>query len=546
MPAFAAQPTRSGKEKAMKSKQVHSTLILFSLLTILVAAGCSPNANQAPPTEPAAAENPSPPPAVIEETSTPVEVHENELVVDENILLQDDFTNPTSGWPEEKFDNYFIGYHEPEYYHVEITSPNYRTVVFEPEKRSFSDVTIEVKVFAVGSRTAPEGDLTYGLAFRRSGDQYYAFTISPRTKKWFVLKSTPNALIVLSEGSEEGIHDLDGEDILRVDAQDADFSFHINDRLVTQVSDSEFMSGEVGLYAQTFDSANTHIHFDSLIVRNFDAPSPQASGQALLYEDDFTNPTSGWPDKKFDNYFIGYHEPEYYHVEITSPNYRTVVFEPEKRSFSDVTIEVKVFAVGSRTAPEGDLTYGLAFRRSGDQYYAFTISPRTKKWFVLKSTPNALIVLSEGSEEGIHDLDGEDILRVDAQGSDFSFHINDRLVAQVSDSEFMSGEVGLYAQTFDSANTHIHFDSLIVRNFDAPLVCTVKAMALNVRDGPGTDYASASYLTSDDIVQPLAISPDGEWIKITVEGSEGQGWVFNSEGFLSCNSDLYQLPTISP
>jgi len=274
-------------------------------------------------------------------------------------------------------------------------------------------------------------------------------------------------------------------------------------------------------------------------------PEPVVDADILI-QDDFTNPTTGWPEEKFDNYFIGYHEPEYYHVEITSPNYKTVVFDPEKRSFSDVTIESRVFAVASRTAPEGDLTYGLAFRRSGDQYYAFTISPRTKKWFVLKSTPTALIVLAEGVDESIHNLDEEDILRVDAQGADFSFHINDNLVTQVTDSEFVSGEVGLYAQTFDSANTHIHFDSLVVRNFDAPLVCTVRAMALNVRDGPGTDYASTSFLTSNDIVQPLAISPDGEWIKIAMEGSEGQGWVFNSEGFRSCSEDVNQLPTINP
>ena len=37
-----------------------------------------------------------------------------------------------------------------------------------------------------------------GLAFRRSGDQYYAFAISQRTKKWYVLKSTPNALVILN------------------------------------------------------------------------------------------------------------------------------------------------------------------------------------------------------------------------------------------------------------------------------------------------------------------------------------------------------------
>ena len=47
------------------------------------------------------------------------------------------FTNPTSGWPEAKFDNYFIGYHEPEYYHVEVVSPNFKTTVFEPEKTDF-------------------------------------------------------------------------------------------------------------------------------------------------------------------------------------------------------------------------------------------------------------------------------------------------------------------------------------------------------------------------------------------------------------------------
>ena len=274
-------------------------------------------------------------------------------------------------------------------------------------------------------------------------------------------------------------------------------------------------------------------------------PEPVVDGDTLI-QDDFTNPTTGWPEEKFDNYFIGYHEPEYYHVEITSPNYRTVVFEPEKRNFSDVTIEVKAFAVGSRSSPEGDLTFGLAFRRSGDQYYAFTISPRTKKWYVLKSTPNALIVLTEGSEEGIHDMDGEDVLRVDAQGSNFSFHINDHLVAQASDSDFVSGEVGLYAQTFDAANTHIHFDALAVRNFESTLVCTVKAMTLNVRNGPGTDFSSSSFLTRDDIVQPLAISPDGEWIKVNLEGSGGQGWVFNSEGFLSCSSDVSQLPKADP
>jgi hypothetical protein len=54
--------------------------------------------------------------------------------------------------------------------------------LFEPEKRSFEDVTIELQVLSNSGKTAAEGDFRYGLAFRRSGDQYYAFTISPRTE----------------------------------------------------------------------------------------------------------------------------------------------------------------------------------------------------------------------------------------------------------------------------------------------------------------------------------------------------------------------------
>src|SRR6187455_1525819 len=32
------------------------------------------------------------------------------------------------------------------------------------------------------------------------------------------------------------------------------------------------------------------------------------SGGEILYHDDFTDPSSGWTEDKFDNYFIGYHE----------------------------------------------------------------------------------------------------------------------------------------------------------------------------------------------------------------------------------------------
>ncbi|NJC97396.1 MAG: hypothetical protein C3F07_10145 [Anaerolineales bacterium] len=509
------------------------------LIAALLLSGCA-SATAEPTAMSESSATPTSAPAAVA-TETPHD-HEATPVSNSNVLYHDDFTNPSSGWPEEKFDNYFIGYHEPEYYHVEIASPNYKTTVFEPEKKSFGDVTIEVKAFTASSKTAETGDYSFGVVFRRSGDQYYAFVISQRARKWYVLKSTPNALETLAEGADPNIHDADTDDLLRVDAQGSNFYFRINDQLVSQVTDPDYATGEVGFYVQSFDVTNVHIHFDELTISALQASPSLASDLGALYHDDFTDPASSWPEKKFDNYFIGYHEPEYYHVEVISPNYKTTVFEPNKQNFEDVTIVVKTFTASSRTAATGDFDFGVAFRRSGDQYYVFAISQRLKKWYVLKSTPNALETLADGEDPDIHDPDTEDVLRVDAQGSNFSFYISDQLVGQVTDPDYATGEIGFYVQTIDAAAAHIHFDELTISNLELVLSCEVKAQAMNVRSGPGTEYPSAAFLSSGETITPIGRNENADWLLIAAEGGKDQRWIFNFPGFLSCNESVDRLP----
>src|SRR5215212_906344 len=206
-----------------------STLEKATLIVILITSGCgnTPSIATELTASPAPVASAVPSPENVEATPTAAPVSSNA-----DVLYQDDFTNPATGWSEDKFDNYFIGYHEPEYYHIEVTSPNSKTTVFEPQKQSFGDATIELDVLTVSAKTAAEGDFRYGLAFRRSGDQYYAFTISPRTKKWFALKNSPNELTVLAEGTDNNLHDLDTDDKLRVDVQGSNFLFHINDEVI--------------------------------------------------------------------------------------------------------------------------------------------------------------------------------------------------------------------------------------------------------------------------------------------------------------------------
>ena len=274
--------------------------------------------------------------------------------------------------------------------------------------------------------------------------------------------------------------------------------------------------------------------------------SEPASDPNILYQDDFTNPTTGWDVAEFDNYFIGYHEPESYHIEIKSPFLKAPVVgipDAAAHDYPDATIETQVQTVSGRTSTEGDYRYGLVFRRTGDQYYAFTISPITKKWEVFKSSPSGLVSLAEGVEDSIHELDVDDVLRVDAKGPNFLFSINERLVGQVTDSDYPGGEIGFYAENVENANTHVHFGNLIVREVKYSLKCDVVGGTLYVRSGPGKNFAQIGLLSDGDSVTALGKS-NNQWIKIVLEGSDEPGWVSYSEGFMTCTPTTDLFPVV--
>ena len=116
---------------------------------------------------------------------------------------------------------------------------------------------------------------------------------------------------------------------------------------------------------------------------------------------------------------------------MRAPHDKAIVAVP-KQAFDDFTAEVKVFVDPNNTNPSGDFRYGLVFRRAGSQYYAFVISPRTRTWSVLKASPNGVTELAKGSSDAIQGLKTPDVLRVDAKGTSFAFHINDKVVGQLS------------------------------------------------------------------------------------------------------------------
>ena len=184
----------------------------------------------------------------------------------------------------------------------------------------------------------------------------------------------------------------------------------------------------------------------------------------LLLDDDFTAPDSGWPDMVEGNVLQGYHPPDFYHVQAGAPHQIAAAYFGG--DFDNISLETAVF-VDSTASDSGDFRYGLIFRRHEQQFYAFTISPRTARWFVLKGTADGLTTLLEGSTTDLHEV-SNDKLRVDALGSSFTFSINDQVIAQLQDADYANGDIGFYVETFDETLAHIHYDAIQIAKLQSP------------------------------------------------------------------------------
>ena len=184
----------------------------------------------------------------------------------------------------------------------------------------------------------------------------------------------------------------------------------------------------------------------------------------ILYRDEFRNPSSRWYQGIFDNFsasYVRFSGRRYYEVQAQGSNAQYLAYVPNEREYGDVNIDIKVAAEADSS---GDFRYGLVFRRSGDQYYAFIVSPRTQTWYFLKSSSAGLETLREGTDEHMRSLETRNALRVETYGSTFLLFINGRFIDWINDPDYVSGEVGLFVETLDSPDALIRFDSIIIWN----------------------------------------------------------------------------------
>jgi hypothetical protein len=179
---------------------------------------------------------------------------------------------------------------------------------------------------------------------------------------------------------------------------------------------------------------------------------------ATLYQDDFSDPDSGWADTELDGGRVGYLDGFYY---VSSLTKGTLIWVSAGVSLSDVVINVE--ATQAYAGPDSDNAYGVMCRvQSNDDGYLLRVSG-DGYYSIHKRLGDEYVALVDWATS---DVIGQGNSRNDIQavcdGPRLALIVNGQWLAEASDSTFSEGDVGLVVSTYEEAATEVTFDNLVV------------------------------------------------------------------------------------
>lgn len=181
----------------------------------------------------------------------------------------------------------------------------------------------------------------------------------------------------------------------------------------------------------------------------------------VLFQDDFSDPSSGW-DRVSKQDGITDYDDGAYRILVNTTNTDIWANPDLDFDFTDTRIFVDATAGGG----DDDNDFGLICRYQDDKNFYFFLISSDGYYGIGKVSDNVQQLVGLESmlpSEVIRQGKLTNQLQADCIGSTLRLHVNGVLLAEVEDSDFTSGNVGLMAGSFATPGTDIHFDNFVVR-----------------------------------------------------------------------------------
>jgi hypothetical protein len=183
--------------------------------------------------------------------------------------------------------------------------------------------------------------------------------------------------------------------------------------------------------------------------------SPSEMQNTLIMQDDFSDPTSGWYEGSSEDSSYSYQDGSY--VIDVYPEER-IVWSYLGENLGDIEISIDT----SMEIPVGDSGHGILCRyQDENNFYGFDV---TEDGYVAiwKRAPSDYIFLY--GWQYVRELDGELQGRLTAicDGDYLALAIDGVLMAEAYDSDLVSGDIGVFVETYTAGNTSVSFDNFEV------------------------------------------------------------------------------------
>lgn len=187
-------------------------------------------------------------------------------------------------------------------------------------------------------------------------------------------------------------------------------------------------------------------------------PLGTQQGPVLMFEDDFSDPTSGWevsPQGGIKDYYNGT-----YHIQIDDPNIFS--WSVVQQAYGDVIVEVDVAFTGSADLAE----MGIICRMVNNQDFYFMTIRSDGAYAIFKMYQgNEFFLGMDGYQPSDAINPGLNTNRLTAScvGEQLSLAVNGTPLANVTDSSYLLGDVGVIAGAFEQTNVNVYFDNFQVK-----------------------------------------------------------------------------------
>ncbi|TAK12250.1 MAG: serine protease [Anaerolineae bacterium] len=185
----------------------------------------------------------------------------NDLHGDGAVLMEDDFSNANSGWPDDSGTGNGSARYINGEYHINVIPTEY--YIWATPDLFEANIIMSVDVRFVD----PVGDADYGFICRYvDNDNFYGLELTEDGffAIWRYLNGEYTALVDWETSDE--VPTGSGVRTITAACIDDYLGLAVNGVVVAETEDSALTSGDIGLIAGTWDNGNVTISFDNLIV----------------------------------------------------------------------------------------------------------------------------------------------------------------------------------------------------------------------------------------------------------------------------------------